>query len=45
MTQDSDTYPDSGWRIRGAAAFSDDTDEDAAPEYVALGAVLNKDDR
>lgn len=45
MAQDGDTYPDSGWRIRGAAAFSDEGGDESVPEYVALGAVLNRDDR
>lgn len=45
MTQEGDTYPDSGWRIRGAAAFADEGGDENVPEYVALGAVLNRDDR
>lgn len=37
-TPEGDTYPDSGWRIRSG---EDETDP---PLYIALGAVLNKDD-
>jgi hypothetical protein len=40
-----DTYPDSGWRLRGSdAAILDDEHQGKAPQYVALGAVLNRDD-
>ncbi|WP_408588921.1 DUF2185 domain-containing protein [Novosphingobium sp.] len=45
MGEEGDTYPDSGWRIRGR-----DGDPRAAPlderklEYIALGRVLNRDD-
>lgn len=42
MAQDSDRFPDSGWRIRGRMDGA--TDECNAPLYVALGAVLNQDD-
>lgn len=45
LTDEGDKYPDSGWRIRGR-----DNDPRADPiderkvEYLALGAVLNRDD-
>ena len=39
----NDEYPDSGWRIRGKEMPGDDMDEREAA-YVALGAVLNRDD-
>jgi hypothetical protein len=45
MAKDSDEYPDSGWRIRGD--WRDATDgevDDRELAYVALGAVLNRDD-
>lgn len=41
-----DSYPDSGWRIRGD--YRDMSDEDLnarAVDYIALGKVLNADDR
>jgi len=45
MAEEGDTYPDSGWRIRGR---QDDNRagpyEDRKIEYLALGAVLNRDD-
>src|SRR3546814_13282525 len=46
MQQDGDTYPDSGWRIRGRQGSASDADMEARKSsYVALGAVLNRDDR
>ena len=46
MTTQGDAYPDSGWRIRGTAeAIEQDRADDRTAQYVALGAVLNRDDR
>lgn len=46
LTREGDEEPDSGWRIRGT---QEAIDEDAAngrkPIYIALGKVLNEDDR
>lgn len=40
-----DKFPDSGWRIRGKAGGSHIiSDKVGKPQYVALGAVLNRDD-
>lgn len=45
MGSEDDKYPDSGWRIRGDEdLMSREEFENGKPEYVALGAVLNKDD-
>lgn len=46
MTREGDEYEDSGWRIRGTdAAIAEDAANDILPQYVALGVVLNSDDR
>jgi hypothetical protein len=45
MTQEGDRYPDSGWRIRGQQGDeSDEAMDERGGDYVALGAVLNRDD-
>ncbi|MEP5939019.1 MAG: DUF2185 domain-containing protein [Erythrobacter sp.] len=46
LTQDGDDEPDSGWRLRGTdEGIAEDEAADQGPQYVALGAVLNRDDR
>ena len=45
MAEPDDRYEDSGWRLRGSdPAVADDERRGLAPCYVALGAVLNRDD-
>lgn len=45
MAQEGDKYPDSGWRIRGRQGDATNADMEARKfSYVALGAVLNRDD-
>ena len=46
MTRDGDKNPDSGWRIRGTyEAIAEDEQFGKDPMYIALGKVLNEDDR
>lgn len=44
--EESDKYPDTGWRIRAVVDELSDEEynEDPSPSYVAIGAVLNRDD-
>lgn len=43
--REGDTYPDSGWRIRADVdQLSDEEYDDPDVSYVAIGAVLNRDD-
>lgn len=46
MTREGDKDPDSGWRIRGTdEAIAEDKRLGKDPMYIALGKVLNADDR
>ncbi len=46
LTREGDEEPDSGWRLRGTdEAIAEDEERSQGPQYVALGAVLNRDDR
>ncbi|MBO9698539.1 MAG: DUF2185 domain-containing protein, partial [Sphingopyxis sp.] len=44
-TDDDDTYPDGGWRIRGDwRDISEEEFEERKCDYIAVGKVLNEDD-
>ena len=46
MGQEGDKYPDSGWRFRGTdEAVEADSNKENPFEYIAIGKVLNADDR
>lgn len=46
LAGDDDKFPDSGWRIRGTdEAIAADDAAGRNPVYIAIGAVLNEDDR
>ena len=46
MAREGDEYPDSGWRIRGTdEAIAEDERLGEKAMYIALGKVLNQDDR
>ncbi|MCR2833883.1 immunity protein Imm33 domain-containing protein [Parerythrobacter lacustris] len=46
MTREGDENPDSGWRIRGTdETIAEDERLGEKPMYIALGKVLNSDDR
>ncbi|WP_394727574.1 DUF2185 domain-containing protein [Altererythrobacter sp. GH1-8] len=46
MTREGDEFPDSGWRLRGLPELVEQDEELETPfQYIALGTVLNKDDR
>lgn len=46
LTRAEDKDPDSGWRIRGTdEGIAEDERMGKTPEYIALGKVLNADDR
>ncbi len=44
MAEPDDKYPDSGWRLRGEVVDPDEDLDERKFDYLALGAVLNKDD-
>lgn len=46
LGQPDDRHPDSGWRIRGTEeGIAEDERLEKSPKYVAIGPVLNQDDR
>jgi hypothetical protein len=45
LANERDEFPDSGWRIRGRSEDAREPRSGAGkPQYIALGAVLNRDD-
>jgi hypothetical protein len=45
LSDPDDKYPDSGWRVRGTdQGIAEDQTMGRSPQYVAIGAVLNRDD-
>lgn len=45
LTNEGDEFPDSGWRIRGRSETGTKPESGSRkPQYVAMGAVLNRDD-
>lgn len=45
LAKEDDKYPDSGWRVRGQQGNATDEEMEAREvDYVAIGAVLNRDD-
>lgn len=46
LTSEGDEYPDSGWRFRGSPeCVAEDEEREDKFHYIAIGKVLNQDDR